>query len=97
MTLVFLAVYIGASVLALSLAQSISILYDLLPLLGSFAFLIGVSTKNSTAIRYYFLANIIIWIAYDAAAPVAVANLVTHICISISVIVGIVKCDILKK
>ncbi len=98
LTLVFLAAYIGASVLTLSLAQSVSIPYDLLPLLGSFAFLIGVSTKNSTATRYWFLANIIIWIVYDAAAaPVAVANLVTHTCILISVIVGIVRYDILKK
>lgn len=98
-TLVFLAAYIGASVLTLSLSpQTASIPYDLLPLLGSFAFLISVSTKNSTATRYWFFANIIIWIVYDAAAsPVAVANLVTHICILISIIVGIVRYDILKK
>ena len=97
-TFVFLAAYIGASVLTLSLAQTISIPYDLLPLLGSFAFLVGVSTKNSTATRYWFLANIIIWLVYDAAAtPVAVANLVTHICILISIIVGIIRYDILKK
>ena len=98
LTLVFLAAYIGASVFALSVADAIRFPYDLLPLLGSFAFLIGVSTKNSTATRYWFLANIIIWIVYDAAAaPVAVANLVTHTCILISVIVGIVRYDILKK
>ncbi len=97
-TLAFLAAYIGASVLSLSLAQSVAIPYDLLPLLGSFAFLIGVSTKNSTATRYWFLANILIWIVYDfAATPVAVANLVTHTCILISVVAGIVRYDILKK
>lgn len=97
-TLIFLAAYIGASVLSLSLAPAVSIPYDLLPLLGSFAFLIGVSTKNSTATRYWFLANIIIWILYDVlATPIAVANLVTHTCILISVVVGIIRYDILKK
>lgn len=34
---------------------------------------------------------------FAAATPVAVANLVTHICILISVVVGIVRYDILKK
>ncbi len=98
LTGVFLALYVAASVFTLYIAETVKVPYDLLPLFGSLIFLIGVSIKNSTATRFLFLANMLVWIAYDVmAAPIAIANMVTHLCILISVVVGIVRYDIIKK
>ncbi len=97
LTGIFLAAYVAAAVFALCIAETVRIPYDLLPLLGSLVFLIGVSIKNSTATRFLFLANMLIWIAYDVmATPIATANMVTHLCILISVVVGILRYDVKK-
>ena len=94
----FLVAYTAAFVLTIYIAGSFAFPYDVLPFAGSLIFLLAVSTNNSKLTRMLFFANITIFILYDCiSTPIATANLLTHICILISVIVGIVRYDILKK
>ena len=70
---------------------------DLIPVSCLLLFTIGVSMKNASAIRLYFLANASLWVVYDLMVrPIAQANLVTHIVVTLSVLIGIVRHDILK-
>ena len=72
--------------------------YDLLPLLGSAFFVVGVSVKKAKTTRAFFFFNTLVWILYDVlASPVAVGNLITHLAIMASVILGILRYDILKR
>lgn len=97
LTVIFLAAYVVAAVFTLCIAETVKVPYDLLPLFGSLVFLVGVSIKNSTATRFLFLANMLIWISYDVmATPIATANMVTHLCILMSVVVGIFRYDVKK-
>lgn len=71
---------------------------DLIPVGCSLLFVAGVAMKKAAATRLFFLANASLWIVYDfAVRPVAQANLLTHIVVVLSVVIGIVRYDILKK
>lgn len=94
---VFFFVYALVSAGVLYMAGNVNVPYDLLPTIGSMLFLVGVSSTNPRFTRVIFFFNMIIWTTYDfMAAPIAWANLVTHIGILISIIVGIVRYDILE-
>ena len=70
---------------------------DLIPVSCALLFVIGVNAKNAAVTRRYFLANSSLWIAYDLMVrPIAQANLVTHIVVVLSIVIGIVRYDILK-
>lgn len=95
---IFFFAYVAVSVLTIVLSGEFRFPYDLLPLFGAIALLFGVSTSDPRKTRLFFFVNTLIWITYDfMAAPVAVANLVTHIFILCSVVTGIIRYDILKK
>ena len=97
-TVIFFFGYVASFIVTAYLAQKVTLPNDLLPLIGSMIFLFAVSIQNSTVTRILFFLNMLVWITFDCiATPVATANLVTHICILISVIVGFVRYDILKK
>lgn len=64
---------------------------DLIPVSCSLLFVIGVNMKKATATRLFFLENSSLWIVYDLMVrPIAQANLMTHIVVVLSVVVGIV-------
>lgn len=70
---------------------------DLIPISCSLLFVIGVNMKNTTCMRLFFLANSALWILHDLTVhPIAQANLMTHIVVVLSVLVGIVRYDILN-
>lgn len=70
---------------------------DLIPVSCALLFVIGVTMKKPGATRLFFLANASLWIVYDLLVrPVAQANLVTHIVVVLSVVIGIVRYDILN-
>jgi len=70
---------------------------DLIPVSCALLFVIGVNVKNAGATRLFFLANSSLWVAYDLMVrPIAQANLMTHLVVVLSVVVGIVRYDILK-
>ncbi|MBQ3115075.1 MAG: YgjV family protein [Clostridia bacterium] len=96
-TAIFFFGYVASFVVTAYLAQQVVLPNDLLPLIGSMIFVFAVSIQNSTATRIMFFFNMLIWITFDCiATPVATANLITHICILISVIVGFLRYDLLK-
>ncbi len=71
---------------------------DLIPISCSLLFVIGVNVENTTITRLFFLANSSLWIVYDLMVrPIAKANLMTHIVVVVSVLVGIMRYDILKR
>lgn len=93
-----LVCYAAATLLTIVLSGSTNYFYDLLPLMGSFCFALGIGAGKESISRRWFFVNTAIWILYDClAAPIALANLVTHLLIMISVVLGIVRYDILKK
>lgn len=97
-TVIFFFCYVASSALTIHLAGTLNFPNDLLPLLGSLVFLFAVSTPNPTVTRILSFVNMLIWLTFDClVTPIAVANLVTHICITISVIVGLFRYDILIK
>ncbi len=97
MTALFLVLYALSTWLTLRIADTIRFPFDFMPFIGSVVFLVGVSTKNSKHTRLLFFANMLIWITYDCMAiPIAIANLVTHLCILGSVVLGIYRYDIRK-
>lgn len=68
---------------------------DLIPVSCSLLFVIGISVKKASATRLFFLANSVLWVVYDLmVCPIAQANLMTHIVVVLSVIVGIIRYDI---
>ena len=93
----FLLMSVLNSVVHILLAGVFHFPVDLIPLTCLLLFTIGVSMKNATVIRLYFLANASLWVVYDLMVrPIAQANLVTHIVVTLSVLIGIVRHDILK-
>ena len=71
---------------------------DLIPVSCALLFVIGVTMKRAAATRLFFLANASLWIVYDLMVrPVAQANLVTHMVVVLSVAVGIVRYDMIRK
>lgn len=68
---------------------------DLIPVSCSLLFVIGISVKKASATRLFFLANSALWVAYDLMVhPIAQANLMTHIVVVLSVVIGIIRYDI---
>lgn len=97
-TVLALIAYIAASVSTIYLSGNIAVLCAWIPLLGSMIFMVAVSTSNSTLTRFLFLVNMCVWITYDTISqPVAIANLITHVCILISVVIGIFRHDLKPK
>lgn len=97
-TAFFLLAYIVASFVVANISGNMRIPYDFLPMLGSVFFLLGVSTKSATTARYMFFFNILVWITYDLMAePIAYGSLLTHTCIFISVVTGIIRYGFSKK
>lgn len=94
---IFFVVYAFASGIPMLFMESIKIPYDLLPFLGSVAFLFAISAKNASITRWLFVLNVSIWIVYDAvSSPIAMGALVSHSCILVSLILGILRYDIFK-
>lgn len=86
------------SVIHISVSGAFHFPVDLIPVSCSLLFVIGVAMKNTTTTRLFFLANASLWIVYDLMVqPIAKANLITHIVVVLSVGVGIVRYDILKR
>lgn len=70
---------------------------DLIPLCCAILFVLGVNVKKSSITRVLFLFNASLWVIYDImVVPIATANLVTHIFVVISVLIGILRYDIFK-
>jgi len=71
---------------------------DLMPVSCSALFVIGVNARKAAVTRLFFLANSSLWVAYDLMVwPIAQANLLTHIVVVLSVVIGIVRYDIIKE
>lgn len=97
-TVVSLFVYVAVSAVTVYLSGNMTVFYAWIPLLGSIIYMAAVSTQNSTLTRFLFLLNMLVWITYDVISqPIAVANLVTHICILISILLGIFRYDLRQK
>ena len=59
--------------------------------------LAAITLPRQTDSHKCFFVNAVLWIIYDVLGTLSWANLVTHICILISITVGIVRMDIRKK
>lgn len=94
--LLFGAFYAGATALTTYLAGSFQ-WFMIFPFLCAVLFMFAISSVNPTFSRMMFLSNTTLWIIYDFVGEFAIANLTTHILVLLSVVVGIVRYDILKK
>ncbi len=95
---IFLILYLSSAAFTIYLAGKVNFPYDFIPPVASIFFLLGVSTKNPKTTRALFFVNILFWIAYDLlAAPIALANLCTHLLTFTSLVAGIIRYDILKR
>ena len=95
---IFFLIYTAVSAITLFTAGSFLFPLSLFPYFCSVLFILAITLKNDSLSRLCFFANASLWIFYDIfGTTFAVANLVTHILVLISNIIGIVRMDLLPK
>ena len=92
----FVLAYTGATGWTMWQSQHFSV-PELLPWLCALLFVAAITLPRQTDSHKCFFVNAVLWIIYDVLGTLSWANLVTHICILISITVGIVRMDIRKK
>ena len=70
--------------------------YDILPIPASMLFVLGISAKKPTYYRIYFVFNSSLWIVYNFMIT-AYTSILTQAFLLVSLIIGIIRLDILKK
>ena len=70
--------------------------FDILPIPASMLFVLGVAAKKPTYYRIYFVFNSSLWIVYNFCIT-AYTSILTQAFLLVSLIIGIIRLDILKK
>lgn len=70
--------------------------FDILPIPASMLFVLGIAAKKPTYYRIYFVFNSSLWIVYNFMIT-AYTSILTQVFLFVSLIIGIIRLDILKK
>ena len=95
-TLLFGLAYTGATVWTMWQSGHFSVT-ELLPWICALLFVSAITLPRESDSRKCFFFNGVLWIVYDVMGTLSMANLITHICVLVSVVVGIFRLDIQKK
>lgn len=96
MNAIFITLYLSASVFSWVTAETFR-WTEILPLVCAGLFFLAITFTKGRTVRLCFLANAVVWIAYDLLGILAVANLVTHLIVFASNLISVIRFDIIGK